>query len=74
VGPLFVFVARFEDRASLHRAFGLVNDEHAVESSLIEPEELRIRFLATKPLGAALLARIYESGGLVRSRRFETKA
>ena len=70
---LYVFVLRFEDRAALQRAFIVTSDEHAIEGCSVEPEELRIRFLAPKETGAPLLERVYERGGLVWSTRYAAK-
>jgi len=67
---LLVFVMRLEDRPSLERAFQVVSEESGIESSLTEPEDLRIRFVASKKIGMKVLERVYERGGLVGSNRF----
>lgn len=60
VEELFVFILRFEDRAATQCAFGLVSDDRDVASCVVEPEELRIRFVATKEIGVLLVERLYE--------------
>jgi len=74
VDALFVFVLRFEHRAAVERAFGLLYNETAVETCTIEPEELGIRFVATKAGGAPLLERVHESGGLVWCKQYPMDA
>jgi len=67
---LFVYILRFEDRASVERAFRVVTDVSEIGGCLVEPEELRIRFLATKDTGTPLLERVYEQGGLVWCKHY----
>ena len=52
VEELWLFTLSFEHRAAVERAFGVVADERAIASCVVEPEELRIRFLAPKKTGA----------------------
>ena len=67
---LFVFILRFEDRAALARAFEILSEEDSIASCAVEPEELRIRFLATPAIGSPLVERVYGSGGLTWSNRY----
>jgi hypothetical protein len=70
VKDLFVFIARFEDRAAVERAFEAISNERSIASCMVEPEELRIRLLAPKNAGSALVEQIYERGGLRWCKRY----
>lgn len=70
VEPPSVFILRFEDKAALERAFALVSDARSIASCMVEPEELRIRFLTSDKAGAPLLEQVYEHGGLVWCKRY----
>ncbi len=67
---LWIFILRFEHRAAVERAFSVVTDEPAIASCVVEAEELRIEFLATKKTGAPILERVYERGGLIWCKRY----
>lgn len=65
-----VFELRFEDRPAFESAFAVVSEDGAVESCLVESERLRIRLLATRSRGGALVERVYLDGGLVWCKRY----
>ena len=70
VTEMFVFILSFEDRAAVQRAFAVIADVQAIDSCVVEPEEFRIRFLATKKIGSPILERIDRGGGLVWCTRY----
>ena len=74
VEELRLFILHFEHRAAVERAFAVVADERAIGSCVVEPEELRIRFLATQKTGKPLLERVYEQGGLTWCRRYQRRS
>jgi hypothetical protein len=59
-----VYVLRFENMGRLTRAFDLVLEDAQVESSMIEPEHLRLRFVGPRALTDRLVEKIYQDGGL----------
>jgi len=60
-----VFMLRFETAAAVEQAFGIVSDDRDVVSCIVEPAELRIRFVSTKERGALLVERVSDRGRLV---------
>ena len=65
-----IFELRFEDRASVERAFGLVGDDPWVTSCLVDSESLRIRVVTSKAAGSPLCEQIYMYGGMVWCKRY----
>jgi hypothetical protein len=61
---LRLYLLHFQDRSALHAAFDRVLGCEDVASCSVEPEQARIRFLATRSVGEALVAEIYLDGGL----------
>lgn len=61
----FVFVLRFETPAAVEQAFPIVSDDRDIASCIVEPAELRIRFVATRERGAPLAERVAERCRLV---------
>lgn len=59
-----VYVLHFENLGRLTRAFDLVLEDAEVESSMIEPEHLRLRFVGPGALTDRLVEKIYQDGGL----------
>ena len=59
-----VYVLRFENLGRLTRAFDRVLEHADVESSMIEPDDMRLRFLGPRALTERLVEQIYEDGGL----------
>ncbi len=59
-----VYVLHFENLGRLTRAFDLVLEDSDVESSMIEPEHLRLRFVGPGALTDRLVEKIYQDGGL----------
>ena len=70
---LFVFILRFERRSAAERAFGVLSENESVDSCIVDPGELRIRFLARKQDGPPLLEKIYDRGGMVWCERYPVK-
>ncbi len=66
-----VYVLHFENMGRLTRAFDWVLEDADVESSMIEPEGLRLRFLGPRALTDRLVERIYQDGGLVWCSRHD---
>jgi hypothetical protein len=60
-----VYVLHLDGVGALTRAFDRVMDCEAVASCAIEPEALRLRFLAPARSAEALVHGIYLEGGLV---------
>ena len=58
---------RFNDRGALSRAYGRVVECADVGSSVIEAEELRLRFAAPAKRVARMVESIYADGGLIWS-------
>jgi hypothetical protein len=72
---MIVHTIHLKTRADLSRAFARLTGAELVEDCLVEPEQLRIRFVAS---GSAerLLEQIYRGGGLTwhsRSRLRERR-
>ena len=61
----------FENLGRLTRAFDRVLEHSDVESSMIEPDGMRLRFLGPRALGERLVEEIYEDGGLVWCSRHD---
>jgi hypothetical protein len=59
-----VYVLHFENLGRLTRAFDRVLEDGEVESSMIEPEHLRLRFVGPGALTDRLVEKIYQDGGL----------
>ena len=59
-----VYLMRFDSQDGLNHAFGLLMDAAAVESSLVGPSPLELRFMARRPDAESLIQRIYGRGGL----------
>lgn len=66
---LGLFVLRMATKPDLEEAFGRVMDAPQVDSSVIEPDRLQIRFLAPEHAARQVIERIYLDGGLVWSSR-----
>jgi hypothetical protein len=66
-----VYVLHFENMGRLTRAFDRVLEDSEVESSMIEPKGLRLRFLGPRALTDRLVERIYQDGGLVWCSRHD---
>ena len=66
-----VYVLHFENMGRLTRAFDRVLEDADVESSMIEPESMQLRFLGPRALTDRLVERIYEDGGLVWCSRHD---
>jgi hypothetical protein len=60
-----VYVLHFENLGRLTRAFDRVLEHADVETSMIEPDGMRLRFLGPRELTARLVEQIYEDGGLI---------
>ena len=59
-----VYIMRFDTEPATNRAFGLLLDHGAVESSLVGPDPRLIRFMAKPSDADPLIYRIYLQGGL----------
>jgi len=59
-----IYVLHFENMRRLTRAFDLVLEDAQVESSMIEPERLRLRLIGPRALTDRLVEKIYQDGGL----------
>jgi hypothetical protein len=55
----------------LTRAFDRVLEDADVESSMIEPDGMRLRFLGPRALGERLVEEIYQDGGLTWCSRHD---
>jgi len=66
----FVFIVRFEHKSAVEGAFALLSEQSKVESCVVEPEALRIRFLATLQTGVPILERLHDKGGMVFAERY----
>ena len=66
-----VYVLHFENLGRLTRAFDRVLEQGDVESSMIEPDGMRLRFLGPRALAERLVEQIYEDGGLVWCSRHD---
>ena len=69
-----VYVLHFENLGRLTRAFDRVLEQGDVESSIIEPDGMRLRFLGPRALAERLVEQIYEDGGLVWCSRHDVVA
>lgn len=61
---LFVCHLEFSEPDRLRSAFGLLSDARHVESCTVEPDGLRLRFLARRDRAEQLLEEIDRLGGL----------
>ncbi len=61
---LFVFRLRLSDARRLEEAFALLIEDDHVASLSIQPLTLSAFFMATSAVGAPLVERIYQDGGL----------
>jgi len=68
-----VYVLHFESVGPLHRAFDLLIQCDDVASCMVEPERMRLRFLAPPRYGDPLVERLYLRGGLTWCSRHETR-
>lgn len=59
-----IFDLRFSNAATMQAAFQRAQERSAVESCTLDPEELRMRFVAPTGAADALAHRIYLDGGL----------
>ena len=59
-----IYLMRFDSRQALNRAFGLLMDADAVESSVAGPEALELRFTVKRSDAESLILGIYLQGGL----------
>ena len=66
-----VYVLHFENMGRLTRAFDRVLEDEDVESSVIEPDGRRLRFLGPRALGDRLVEQIYQDGGLTWCSRHD---
>ena len=66
-----VYVLHFENMGRLTRAFDRVLEDADVESSMIEPEGMRLRFLGPGALTDRLVEKIYQDGGLTWCSRHD---
>jgi len=69
-----VYVLHFENMGRLTRAFGRVLEDADVESSMIEREGMRLRFLGPRELAERLVEKIYQDGGLTWCTRHDVVA
>ena len=69
-----VYVLHFENLGRLTRAFDRVLEQGDVESSMIEPDGMRLRFLGPRALAERLVEQIYEVAGLVWCSRHDVVA
>lgn len=68
-----VYVLHFESLGRLTRAFDLVLEDPEVASCMIEPEQLRLRFLGPVALTDRLVEEIYRDGGLLWCSRHDVR-
>jgi len=61
---LLVYQMRLRSAPRLYSAFALVSDCRKVASCSVEPERMRLRFLAVPAAAEELVERIYAEGGL----------
>jgi hypothetical protein len=64
MSQLRVHILRFSSPQALQRAFANLNDDPGVESCVVESEVCQIRFVAERGASDALVARLYDEGGL----------
>ncbi len=62
--PMHVHTLHFTGVNELERSFAVVLESGFVEDCLVEPDALRLRFLAPPRRAAAVVERIYLHGGL----------
>lgn len=72
--PLVVHTLHFADTERLQRSFEEVMSWESVEDCLVEPERLRLRFLAPARLADPLVERLYLQGGLTWCSRHVLRA
>ena len=66
---MHIHILRFTDAGELSRAFDFLKASVLVEVCLVEPAELRLRFVAPGAHATELVERIYLHGGLTWCRR-----
>ena len=66
-----VYVLHFENMGRLTRAFDRVLEDGDVESSMIEPDGMQLRFLGPAALAERLVEQIYQDGGLTWCSRHD---
>jgi len=59
-----IFDLRFSDSATMQAAFQCAQERSSVDSCTLDPQELRMRFMAPDEDADALAHRIYLDGGL----------
>ena len=64
-----IHILRFTDAGELSRAFHFLKASLLVEVCLVEPAELRLRFVAPGAHATELVERIYLHGGLTWCQR-----
>ncbi len=66
---MHIHTLHFTDASELSRGFDLVTASVLVEDCLVEPAELRLRFVAPGAHATELVERIYLHGGLTWCQR-----
>jgi len=74
MADLHVYQLEISSAPRLRSAFALVSDCRDVASCAVEPERMRLRFLATPGAAERLVERIYAEGGLAWCTRHVLKA
>ena len=69
-----VYLLHLQNAVYLERAFDRVLESPRVASCAVEPEQLRLRFMALRRHGDVLVEQIYLEGGLVWCSRHELEA
>jgi len=68
-GAVLLYTLHLQDDGAFSAAFAALTASQFVEDCLAEPERLRIRFVAPRESGEALIEQIYLRGGLTWSTR-----
>lgn len=66
---MYIHTLCFTNTSQLSRAFELVTGSVLIEDCLVEPADLRLRFVAPADHATALAERIYLHGGLTWCQR-----
>ena len=74
MAPVHVHTLRFDTPDQLSWAFSFLLGEESVDDCLVEPDLLRIRFVARPDYVDRLLDRVYQRGGLVWCERSRLRA
>ncbi len=69
MADMHIHTLHFTDAGELSRAFGFLKASVLVEDCLVEPAELRLRFVAPGAHATELVERIYLHGGLTWCQR-----